>query len=95
MATNDDESGHVFQVTGNIQNGTFFEDNTGKKLKESASYLNKILVRKVSAAKLLSRVKGSVKQILPPRGTSRVLGGSIPKSQLGTVKNGRPKPLRR
>ncbi|KAL2359962.1 hypothetical protein RJZ56_007179 [Blastomyces dermatitidis] len=57
VVTNDDQSGHLFQVAGNIQNGMTFKDKPGKKPEELASFQSKVFVEKVSAANF-SRVKG-------------------------------------
>ncbi|KAG5290953.1 hypothetical protein I7I50_00866 [Histoplasma capsulatum G186AR] len=66
VVTNDDQSGHLFQVTGNIQNGMTFEDKPGKKPEESASFQSKVFVGKVSAANF-SRVKAICEDIPAPK----------------------------
>ncbi|KAL4812260.1 hypothetical protein BDW67DRAFT_170432 [Aspergillus spinulosporus] len=44
---NDDQSGHAFQVVGDIQNGMTHGHKPAKKPEESATYQGKVLIGKV------------------------------------------------
>ncbi|EGC46625.1 conserved hypothetical protein [Histoplasma capsulatum var. duboisii H88] len=66
VATNDDLSGDLFQVTGDIQNGMTFEHKPSKKPEESTSFQSRVFVGKVSAANF-SRVKPICEAIPPPK----------------------------
>src|SRR5271155_5465815 len=66
VETHSDLSGHVYQVTGDIQNGMSFEDKPGRKPEESATFQSKTLIGKVTAAKL-SRIKEICQGIPPPK----------------------------
>jgi hypothetical protein len=57
VETHNDLSGHVYQVTGDIQNGMSFE---------SATFQSKTLIGKVTAAKL-SRINDICQGIPPPK----------------------------
>lgn len=63
---NDDLSGHVFQVTGNIQNGMTYEDKPSKKPEDSATYQGKELIGKIAAADF-ARIKPTCQSIPAPK----------------------------
>jgi hypothetical protein len=49
---NNDQSGHVFQVTGDIQNGMKHNDKPAKKPEESGTYQSKEVIGRVKSARL-------------------------------------------
>lgn len=63
---NHDQSGHVFQVTGDIQNGMKHEDKPAKKPEDSATYQSKELIGNVTAADF-ARIKSTCESIPPPK----------------------------
>jgi hypothetical protein len=63
---NDDQSGHIFQVVGDIQNGMTHGHKPGKRPEESATYQGKVLIGKVSVANY-SRIKPICDAIPPPK----------------------------
>jgi hypothetical protein len=63
---NSDLSGHVFQVTGNIQSGMIHNDKPAKKPEESATYQSKEFIGKVAAADFV-RIKPTCESVPAPR----------------------------
>lgn len=59
-------SGHVYQVTGNIQNGMTYEDKPGRKPEDSATFQSKTRIGKVTQANL-PRLKQICQGIPPPK----------------------------
>lgn len=66
VETNDDQSGHVFQVTGDIQNGMTHNDKPAKKPEDSASYQSKQHIGKIAAADF-ARIKRTCESIPAPK----------------------------
>lgn len=63
---NNDLSGHVFQVTGDIQNGMKHNDKPAKKPEESATYQGKEFIGKIAAADF-ARIKPTCESIPAPK----------------------------
>lgn len=66
VETAGDLSGHVYQVTGSIQNGMTFEKKPGKKPEDSATFEGKTLIGKVTQANL-PRLEQICQGIPPPK----------------------------
>lgn len=66
VQTNDDQSGKLFQVVGDIQNGMTHGHKDAKKPEESATYQEKVLIGKVSSANF-HRIKLICDSIPPPK----------------------------
>lgn len=65
VETQEDQSGQIFQVTGNIQSGMRYETKQAKKPEDSASFQAKILLGSVSIADY-SRIDDECKRVSPP-----------------------------
>jgi hypothetical protein len=63
---NNDQSGHVFQVTGDIQNGMKHNDKPAKKPEESGTYQSKEVIGRVAAADF-TRIKPTCESIPAPK----------------------------
>jgi hypothetical protein len=63
---NPDKSGHIFQVTGTIQQGMNHNDKPAKKPDESASYQGQEFIGKVSVANF-PRIKAICEGIPAPK----------------------------
>ncbi|KAJ5475000.1 hypothetical protein N7539_008066 [Penicillium diatomitis] len=63
---NKDQSGHIFQVTGDIQNGMRHDDKPAKKPEESGTYQGKAHIGKVAAGDFDS-IKRICESIPPPK----------------------------
>lgn len=66
VEVNNDQSGHIFQVTGDIQNGMRHDDKPAKKPEESATYQGKEYIGKVAAGDF-ARIKPTCESIPPPK----------------------------
>ncbi len=62
-----DGTGHIFQVTGNIQTGMTFEDKPAKQPESSASYAGKTKIGNITAANYPQQVKTICQSIPPPK----------------------------
>ena len=63
---NNDQSGWLFQVTGDIQNGMKHNDKPAKKPEESGTYQSKVVIGKVATADF-ARIKPTCESIPPPK----------------------------
>ncbi|KAJ5343372.1 uncharacterized protein N7506_003196 [Penicillium brevicompactum] len=63
---NNDQSGHLFQVTGDIQNGMKHNDKPAKKPEESGTYQSKEFIGRVAAADF-ARILPTCESIPPPK----------------------------
>jgi hypothetical protein len=63
---NSDLSGHLFQVTGDIQNGMKHNDKPAKKPEESGTYQSKEYIGKVAATDF-DRIKPTCESIPAPK----------------------------
>lgn len=63
---NNDQSGWLFQVTGDIQNGMKHNDKPAKKPEESGTYQNKITIGTVATADF-ARIKPTCESIPAPK----------------------------
>ncbi|EPS28893.1 hypothetical protein POX_f07965 [Penicillium oxalicum] len=63
---NDDLSGWLFQVTGNIQNGMKYDHKPSKKPEESGTYQSKIAIGTVATADF-ARIKPTCESIPAPK----------------------------
>lgn len=66
VQTNNDGSGHTFQVTGNIQTGMVYEDKPTERPEDLATYQGKLLIGTVTAANY-DRIKEVCKGIPAPK----------------------------
>jgi hypothetical protein len=66
VETNPDLSGYIFQVSGDIQNGMYFNHKSAKKPEESASFVSKEYLGKVSKAQY-DQIQTTVETIEPPK----------------------------
>ncbi|KAL2861623.1 hypothetical protein BJX68DRAFT_260435 [Aspergillus pseudodeflectus] len=66
VEVNDDQSGHLFQVVGNIQNGMTHGHRPAEKPEEWIDYQGKIYIGRVSTANY-SRIQPICDAILPPK----------------------------
>jgi hypothetical protein len=65
VETASDESGYMFQVSGDIQNGMYFNHKSAKKTEESASFVSREYLGTVSKAKY-AQVESTAEGIEPP-----------------------------
>lgn len=63
---NHDQSGHVLQVTGDVQNGVKHEDKPAKKPEDSAIHQSKEFIGKITAADF-ARIKLTCEGIPAPK----------------------------
>lgn len=66
VETEEDQSGWVFQVTGNIQNGMLHDNKPTKRPEDSLTYQGKVLIGTVAAANF-ARVKPTCENIPAPK----------------------------
>lgn len=87
---NSNLSGHVFQVTSNIQSGMIHNDKPTKKPEESATYQSKEFIGKVAAADFV-RIKPTCESVPHPESNSKDLGDYIQMSPFAAVRSGHKK----
>ena len=66
IETNEDKSGFIYQVSGNIQSGMNHDHKRAKRPEDSASYVSKNYLGTISHANYL-RVEGICNAIEPPK----------------------------
>jgi hypothetical protein len=66
VETNADGTGHIFQVTGDIQTGMTHGHKVGKKPEDSASYVGKEYIGTISTTSY-ARIESIVNSIEPPK----------------------------
>jgi hypothetical protein len=66
VQTNADGTGHIFQVTGDIQNGMVHGHKPGRKPEDSASFVKKEYIGTVSMTNY-ARIESVVNGIEPPK----------------------------
>jgi hypothetical protein len=73
---NSDQSGWLFQVTGDIQNGMKHNDKPARKPEESGAYQSKTAIETV-AQRILHALSQPAKTSPHPRSSLKDRGGSI------------------
>ncbi|CEL05129.1 hypothetical protein ASPCAL06249 [Aspergillus calidoustus] len=88
VEVNDDQSGHLFQVVGNIQNGMTHGHRPAEKPEEWIDYQGKIYIGRVSTANY-SRIQPICDAILPPKKQFEGPRRLYPAEPIHDVRNGR------